>query len=213
MMKRLIIVLLLVGLIVGGFILNSEKGTLTLHDSKMATAIQTLTRDKVSVLQTEKLGDKSAIAFFSVKSEQYGEMNGFALLEKKWNRKYRIPPITEKNDWMVQWGTTSGLTASVIETKDGLSEILYGKRINDLYGNVPIASVVLQAQQFSVSKQKHVTSHIKTTVSVPKNKDAFFIAKPVPKDLSLPYYKGDRANQIGLTFKLFDESGKEINVR
>jgi hypothetical protein len=212
-MKRLIMVLLLVGLIVGGFILNSEKGTLTLHDPKMAAAIQTIARDKVSVLQTNKLGDKSAIAFFSVKSEKYGEMYGFALLEKKWNGKYRIPSITEKNDWMVQWGTTNNLTASVIETKDGLSEILYGKRINDLYGNVPIASVVLQAQQFSVTKQKHVTSHIKTTVSVPKNKDAFFIAKPVPKDLSLPYYKGDRANQIGLTFKLFDESGKVINVR
>ncbi|MEH6908616.1 hypothetical protein [Neobacillus drentensis] len=211
-MKRLIMILLLVGLIIGGFILNSQKGTLTLHDPKMAADIQTIARDKVSVIQTNKLGDKSASAFFSVKSEQYGEMYGFALLDKKWNGKYRIPPITEKNDWMVQWGTND-LTASVIETKDGLCEILYGKRINDLYGNVPIASVVLQAQQFSVNKQKHVTSHIKTTVSVPKNKDAFFIAKPVPKDLSLPYYKGDRANQIGLTFKLFDESGKEINVR
>ncbi|MFD1018332.1 hypothetical protein [Thalassobacillus hwangdonensis] len=211
-MKRLIMVLLLVGVIVGGFILNSEKGTLTLHDSKMAAAIQTLARDKVSVLQTNKLGDKSAIAFFSVKSEQYGEMYGFALLEKKWNGKYRIPPITEKNDWMVQWGAND-LTASVIETEDGLSQILYGKRINELYRNVPIASVVLQAQQFSVTNQKYVTSHIKTTVSVPKDKDAFFIAKPVPKDLSLPYFKGDRANQIGVTFKLFDESGKEINVR
>lgn len=207
-MKRLIMVLLVVGLFVGGFILNSEKGTLTLHDPKMATAIQTIAREKVSVLQTNKLGDKSAIAFFSLTSEQYGEMFGFALLEKKWNGKYRIPPITEKNDWMVQWGTND-LTARVIETKDGLSEILYGKRFS--YGNVPIASVVLQAQQFSVTKQKHVTSRIKTTVSIPKNKDTFFIAKPVPKDLSLPYYKGDRANQVGLTFKLFDESGKEIN--
>jgi hypothetical protein len=211
-MKRLIMVLLLVGLIVGGFILNSEKGTLTLHDPKMAAAIQTIVRDKVSVLQTNKLGDKSAIAFFSLKSEQHGEMYGTALLEKKWNGKYRIPPITEKNDTDVQWGTNE-LTARVIETKDGFSEIIYGKRINELYGNVPIASVVLQAQQFSTTEQKYVPSHIKTTVSVPKNKDAFFIAKPVPKDLSLPYYNGDRTNQIGLTFKLFDESGKEINVR
>jgi hypothetical protein len=150
-MKRLIVVLLLVGFIVGGFVLNSEKGTLTLHDPKMAAAIQIITGDKVSVLQTNKLGDKSAIAFFSIKSKQYGEMYGTALLEKKWNGKYRIPPITEKNDSMVQWGTNNDWTASYIETKDG-----------------------------------------------------FIIAKPV---------KDDRANQIGLTFKLFDENGKEINIR